>query len=163
MSCYCILTFLVVMIISEGDRENAYISARLFHTFVLSFLISLVLQLLVLQPKISKEEQEGASLMTLIRDPYILVAAGAITFANAGIAILEPSLPLWMMDTMNASNWEQGAAFLPASISYLIGTNIFGPLGHKMGRWLASMLGIIIIGLSLLTVRGGPLYCYVPI
>ena len=27
-----------------------------------------------------------------------------------------------------------GAAFLPASISYLIGTNIFGPLAHKMGR-----------------------------
>ena len=78
-----------------------------------------VLQLLVLQPKVSKEEQEGASLLTLIKDPYILVAAAAITFANAGIAILEPALPLWMMDTMNASNWEQGAAFLPASISYL--------------------------------------------
>ena len=27
-----------------------------------------------------------------------------------------------------------GAAFLPASISYLIGTNVFGPLAHKMGR-----------------------------
>ena len=27
-----------------------------------------------------------------------------------------------------------GAAFLPASISYLIGTNIFGPVGHKIGR-----------------------------
>ena len=27
-----------------------------------------------------------------------------------------------------------GAAFLPASISYLIGTNLFGPIAHKMGR-----------------------------
>ncbi|KAH9522542.1 hypothetical protein DERF_006106 [Dermatophagoides farinae] len=108
------------------------------------------LQLLVLQPKVVREEQEGASLMTLIRDPYIIVAAGAITFANLGIAILEPSLPLWMMDTMESTNWEQGAAFLPASISYLIGTNIFGPLGHRMGRWLASMCGLIIIGLALL-------------
>lgn len=51
-----------------------------------------------------------------------------------GIAMLEPSLPIWMMDTMDASRWEQGAAFLPASISYLIGTNLFGPLGHRMGR-----------------------------
>lgn len=49
------------------------------------------LQLFVLQPKVVKEEQEGASLMTLIRDPYILVAAGAITFANLG-----PSLELFM-------------------------------------------------------------------
>lgn len=116
-----------------------------------------VLQLLVLQPKITKEDQEGASLLTLIKDPYILVAAGALTFANAGIAVLEPALPLWMMDTMNASNWQQGAAFLPASISYLIGTNVFGPLGHRMGRWLASMIGLIVIALSLLSVSIG---CY---
>lgn len=27
-----------------------------------------------------------------------------------------------------------GVAFLPASISYLIGTNLFGTLAHKMGR-----------------------------
>ncbi|KAI2803213.1 hypothetical protein BLOT_007336 [Blomia tropicalis] len=110
------------------------------------------LQLLVLQPKVVKDEQEGASLLTLIRDPYILVAAGAITFANLGIAILEPSLPLWMMDTMQSSNWEQGAAFLPASISYLVGTNIFGPLGHRMGRWLASFTGLVIIGIAVLII-----------
>lgn len=65
--------------------------------------------------------------------------SGAITFANMGIAMLEPSLPIWMMDTMCASRWEQGATFLPASISYLIGTNLFGPLGHRMGR----LVGII--------------------
>lgn len=76
-----------------------------------------LLQLLVLQPRVVKSHEEGASLMTLIKDPYILVAAGAITFANTGIAILEPSLPLWMMDKMQASNWEQGVAFLPAALS----------------------------------------------
>jgi len=27
-------------------------------------------------------------------DPYIIIAAGAITFANMGIAMLEPSLPV---------------------------------------------------------------------
>ncbi len=43
-----------------------------------------MLQLLVLQPKVVKEEQEAALLLTLIKDPYILVAAGALTFANAG-------------------------------------------------------------------------------
>lgn len=63
-----------------------------------------------------------------------LTFSGAITFANTGIAMLEPSLPIWMMDTMGASQWEQGVTFLPASISYLIGTNVFGPLGHYMGR-----------------------------
>lgn len=78
--------------------------------------------------------------------------AGAITFANMGIAMLEPSLPIWMMDTMGAGKWKQGVTFLPASISYLIGTNLFGPLGHRMGRWLAALLGLIVIGICLMLV-----------
>lgn len=70
-----------------------------------------------------------------------------------GIAMLEPSLPIWMMDNMDASRWEQGVTFLPASISYLIGTNLFGPLGHRIGRWLAALLGLVIIGICLLLVK----------
>lgn len=46
---------------------------------------------MVLQPRVTESPAEGASLLTLIKDPYILVAAGAITFANMGIAILEVS------------------------------------------------------------------------
>ncbi|XP_017090759.2 synaptic vesicular amine transporter isoform X1 [Drosophila bipectinata] len=105
-----------------------------------------LLQLFMLQPSIQKAESEPPSLKSLISDPYILIAAGAITFANMGIAMLEPSLPLWMVDNMGATRWEQGVAFLPASISYLIGTNLFGPLGHKIGRWFAACLGLVIIG-----------------
>ncbi|XP_037032910.1 synaptic vesicular amine transporter isoform X1 [Bradysia coprophila] len=111
-----------------------------------------VLQLFMLQPSIVVQESEPPSLKALVCDPYILIAAGAITFANMGIAMLEPSLPIWMMDNMGSSRWEQGVTFLPASISYLIGTNLFGPLGHKIGRWLAALLGLVIIGLCLLLI-----------
>jgi MFS transporter, DHA1 family, solute carrier family 18 (vesicular amine transporter), member 1/2 len=111
-----------------------------------------VLQLFMLQPSITRQESDPPTLKSLVSDPYILIAAGAITFANMGIAMLEPSLPIWMMDKMEASRWEQGVTFLPASISYLIGTNLFGPLGHKIGRWLAALLGLVIIGLCLLMV-----------
>merc|ERR1712112_736031 len=69
-----------------------------------------------------------------------------------GIAMLEPSLPIHMMEKMHSSKLELGAAFLPASISYLIGTNLFGPLGHKMGRWKASLVGLAIIGAALILV-----------
>ena len=69
-----------------------------------------------------------------------------------GIAMLEPSLPIFMMDRMNAEKWQLGAAFLPASISYLIGTNLFGPLGHRVGRWLASLVGLYVIGFALILV-----------
>ncbi|XP_049282007.1 synaptic vesicular amine transporter isoform X1 [Anopheles funestus] len=111
-----------------------------------------LLQLIMLQPSVVIEESDPPSLKALVTDPYIIIAAGAITFANMGIAMLEPSLPIWMMDNMGASRWEQGVTFLPASISYLIGTNLFGPLGHRIGRWLAALLGLVIIGLCLLCI-----------
>ena len=38
-----------------------------------------------------------------------------------------------------SDKWELGASFLPAAVSYLIGTNLFGPLGHKMGRFVISL------------------------
>ncbi|CAG9534686.1 unnamed protein product [Cercopithifilaria johnstoni] len=110
------------------------------------------LQFLVLQPRIDRCEPEGTGLKELATDPYIIVAAGSITIGNLGIAMLEPSLPLWMMESWQASSFERGIAFLPASMSYLIGTNIFGPLAHKIGRWLSSFLGLIIIGVCLIII-----------
>merc|ERR1712117_275168 len=121
---------------------------------VLAFLalVDGCLQMLILQPEVIKSDDPAPSLKALISDPYIQVCAGAITFANMGIAMLEPSLPLHMMDKMGSERWELGAAFLPASISYLIGTNMFGPLGHKMGRWKAALVGLAIIGFALILV-----------
>ncbi|XP_066211623.1 synaptic vesicular amine transporter isoform X3 [Saccopteryx leptura] len=111
------------------------------------------IQLFVLQPsQVQPESQKGTSLITLLKDPYILIAAGSICFANMGIAMLEPALPIWMMETMCSHKWQLGVAFLPASISYLIGTNIFGILAHKMGRWLCALLGMVIVGISILCV-----------
>lgn len=33
---------------------------------------------------------------------------GAISVGNIGIAMMEPSLPIWMMSTMRATEFEQG-------------------------------------------------------
>ncbi|KAB0405752.1 hypothetical protein E2I00_001593, partial [Balaenoptera physalus] len=111
------------------------------------------IQLFVLQPsRVQPESQKGTPLATLLKDPYILIAAGSICFANMGIAMLEPALPIWMMETMCSHKWQLGVAFLPASISYLLGTNIFGILAHKMGRWLCALLGMIIVGISILCI-----------
>ncbi|XP_028459791.1 synaptic vesicular amine transporter [Perca flavescens] len=111
------------------------------------------LQLFVLQPtKVEPESQKGTPLLTLMKDPYILIAAGAICFGNMAIAMMEPTLPIWMMETMCSSKWQLGVAFLPASISYLIGTYIFGTLAHKMGRWLCALIGIVLVGVSVICV-----------
>uniref|UniRef100_H3CK06 Solute carrier family 18 member A1 n=1 Tax=Tetraodon nigroviridis TaxID=99883 RepID=H3CK06_TETNG len=114
------------------------------------------LQMCILQPsKVSPGGLEGPPLSRLLKDPYVLIsAAGSLCFANMGVAILEPTLPIWMLQTMCSPKWQLGVAFLPASISYLIGTNLFGLLANKMGRsWLCSMLGMFLVGVSLLCCR----------
>ncbi|KAK4467919.1 hypothetical protein MN116_008527 [Schistosoma mekongi] len=102
-----------------------------------------ILQLLTLKPSIQRENLKGSSLIELLKDPYILIAAGSITFGNLGMAVLEPTLPLWMKTTMNSTEWQQGIAFLPSSLSYLIGTNIFGPISHRIGREITTGLGFL--------------------
>ncbi|XP_016066374.1 PREDICTED: chromaffin granule amine transporter [Miniopterus natalensis] len=122
---------------------------------ILAFLALLdgALQFCILQPsKFSPESAKGTPLLTLLKDPYILVAAGSLCFANMGVAMLEPTLPIWMMQTMCSPEWQLGLAFLPASVSYLIGTNLFGVLANKMGRWLCSLIGMVVVGTSLLCV-----------
>ncbi|XP_044298968.1 chromaffin granule amine transporter [Varanus komodoensis] len=122
---------------------------------ILAFLALLdgALQLCILHPsKISPESTKGTPLLTLLSDPYILIAAGSICFANMGVAILEATLPIWMMQTMCSPEWQLGVAFLPASMSYLIGTNLFGMLANKMGRWLCSLIGMLVVGISLLCI-----------
>ncbi|XP_071655548.1 chromaffin granule amine transporter isoform X3 [Patagioenas fasciata] len=124
-----------------------------FLVLALLALLDGALQLCILQPsKISPESTRGTSLVTLLRDPFILVAAGALCFSNMGVAMLEPTLPIWMMQTMCSPKWQLGMAFLPASVSYLIGTNLFGLLATRMGRWLCSLIGMAVVGISLLCV-----------
>ncbi|OQV24659.1 Synaptic vesicular amine transporter [Hypsibius exemplaris] len=43
-------------------------------------------------------------------------------------------------------------ALFDGRIAYLLGTNLFGPLGHRMGRWLAAMVGMVIVGICLLAI-----------
>ena len=62
---------------------------------------------------------------------------------------------------MEVEKWEVGAAFLPASLGYLLGTGVFGGLaGHTLARWRTAQTGLKIIGISLAMVscqgaRGG--------
>ncbi|XP_062615074.1 synaptic vesicular amine transporter-like [Saccostrea cucullata] len=115
-------------------------------------LVGGLLRMFMLQPSVKPESKSGASLSELLRDPYILITAGSITFAYLGIAMMQPSLPIWMFETMGSPEWQQGAIFLPVSISFLIGLTTFGKLAHKMGRWLSSLIGLIIIGVCLIAI-----------
>ncbi|CAF4977459.1 unnamed protein product, partial [Rotaria sp. Silwood1] len=130
-----------------------------------------LLQLTVLKPGVSSEQIQGTSLKVLIRDPYILLAAGkqiyiyiyvyrshcmksigAIAFGNIGSVMMEPSLPQWMLSTMGATESQQRFILLPTSFWYLISAIVFGIIAHKMGRWLCCMIGLLLIFIALICV-----------
>ncbi|XP_029991508.1 synaptic vesicular amine transporter-like [Sphaeramia orbicularis] len=110
------------------------------------------LHFLIFKPTRKEVQREkGTPLLTLLRDPYILIAAGSVCLAAQAVATLEAALPLWMMKTMCPSQWLLGFVFLPDSLSYLIASNIFGSVAHKIGRWLCAFIGMILTGTSLIS------------
>uniref|UniRef100_A0A4W5RG03 Solute carrier family 18 member 2 n=1 Tax=Hucho hucho TaxID=62062 RepID=A0A4W5RG03_9TELE len=97
----------------------------------------------------SLQSQKGSSLWSLMKDPYILIAAGKnASLINTVILLLNSEAPAVLFPI----SVTLSIAFVPASISYLIGTNIFGVLAHKMGRWLCSLIGMVLVGVSILCV-----------
>ncbi|XP_065820835.1 synaptic vesicular amine transporter-like [Labrus bergylta] len=113
------------------------------------------LQSLIFQPsQVQTEKEKGTPLLTLLRDPYILIATGATFFTTLVISVIEAALPIWMMKTMCASKWHLGIVFLPDSISYLIATNIFGHLSQKYNKsWLCTCIGMIMAGITTISFR----------
>ncbi|XP_073350831.1 synaptic vesicular amine transporter-like isoform X3 [Pagrus major] len=95
------------------------------------------------------EMEKGTPLLTLLKDPYILIAAGAICFSTLIVATIETALPIWMMKTMCASKWMLGVVFLPDSISYLVASNVCGHLiQQNSGRWLCACIAMIVAGIT---------------
>lgn len=92
---------------------------------------------------------ETTPLSQLIRDPYILVTSGAVMVATATIAVLEPCLPIWLLNTLHAQTWQLGTVFLPDSLGYLLGTNFTAGPAFRLGRWRVAIVAMLVISLAL--------------
>ncbi|KAF4791202.1 Synaptic vesicular amine transporter [Turdus rufiventris] len=79
--------------------------------------------------------------------PFLVLAAlalfdgGSICFANMAIAMLEPALPIWMMETMCSKKWQLGKVPFAKNIYGLIAPT-FG-VGFAIGMVDSSMMPIM--------------------
>ncbi|CAJ0955325.1 unnamed protein product, partial [Mesorhabditis belari] len=114
--------------------------------------IGAALQLWILPPKIVRPigEEKPSSIRKLLADPYISISLFGIFFTYLGWAEVQPAVPLRMIDLWGATAMERGLVYLPCSLMYLVGTNSFGPIALKMGRWLASFSGLLVLGAAML-------------
>uniref|UniRef100_A0A6I8R935 Solute carrier family 18 member A2 n=1 Tax=Xenopus tropicalis TaxID=8364 RepID=A0A6I8R935_XENTR len=110
-----------------------------------------VLQLFILRPtKFTPLAIPPTPYRDLVLDPYIMVTAVGLCIANLTFGMLEPTIPIRMMETMCAPRYQLGLSFLPSVITYFICLNAFSGLAQKIGRWLCIMIGMIIQGIGVM-------------
>ncbi|XP_070545344.1 vesicular acetylcholine transporter-like [Ptychodera flava] len=110
-----------------------------------------LLLMFVIKPYSEKRWQmpKGTPIYKLMIDPYIATCAGALAMANVSLAFIEPTIAVWMRDTMNARSWQQGIIWLPAFIPHVLGVILTVKLAKRYPhyQWLYALLGLFIIGL----------------
>ncbi|XP_063232479.1 synaptic vesicular amine transporter-like [Bacillus rossius redtenbacheri] len=108
-----------------------------------------VVQLLLLDMKSAREHAvSGMGITTLLADGMVLAVAGAIWLSTSAMAVLEPCLPIWLMDTLRPQKWQLGMVFIPDSLGYLLGTNCFGGLAYRLGQWKVAVAAMMLVGVS---------------
>ena len=125
-------------------------------------LIDGALLLLVMKPvrkersmlKAEGELPKGTPIHKLILDPYIAICAGSLVIANASLSFLEPTMALWMKETMKASEWEMGVVWLPAFFPHVLGVYVTVKLARSFPayQWAYAAIGLILEGLSCLII-----------
>jgi len=101
----------------------------------------------------SKDKLPNATpIYKLIIDPYIAVCAGCLVMANVSLAFIEPTIAIWMHDTMNSPEWQIGLIWLPAFIPHLLGVifTVKVAAQYPEKQWLLAAIGLAMEGISCL-------------
>jgi len=122
-----------------GGKEIPFIILSLV-CLVDSVMLWLVMKPIKRQQKeLGVERKIGTPIWVLLMDPYIAVCSGALIMANVSLAFLEPTISVWMMDTMHVSQWEQGMIWLPAFIPHVLGVVVTVKLAKNYPHYQYAM------------------------
>ena len=91
----------------------------------------------------------------LLMDPYIAVCSGALMMANVSLAFLEPTISVWMMDTMsNIEQWQLGMIWLPAFFPHVFGVVLTVRMARQYPQyqWIMACGGLALEGLCCLII-----------
>lgn len=103
-----------------------------------------------LQQANNPNKPKGTSIWKLFKDPYIAVCSGALVIANVSLAFLEPTIAIWMRQTMNATESQMGSIWLPGFIPHLLGVlfTVWMSKRFPQYQWLLAAGGLALEGLS---------------
>ncbi|XP_002054478.3 synaptic vesicular amine transporter [Drosophila virilis] len=113
--------------------------------------LSLGLQLLTMdlsvQPEVLVVEQK-TKWRALLECKMILAIVIAIWLSTSTMAILEPCLPIWLIQYLHPNKWQLGTVFIPDSVGYFVGTNFFGSIAYRYGQLKVSCVSLLLVGFA---------------
>lgn len=96
----------------------------------------------------------GTPIWRLLMDPYIAVCSGGLMMANVSLAFLEPTISVWMMDTMDVEQWQLGMIWLPAFFPHVLGVVLTVRMAAQYPQytWAMAAAGLALEGLCCLII-----------
>ncbi|KAH8241315.1 hypothetical protein KR032_007843 [Drosophila birchii] len=112
--------------------------------------LSLGLQLLTMDLSVQPEVvvEESPKWRPLLECKMILAIVLAIWFSTSTMAMLEPCLPIWLIQYLKPNKWQLGTVFIPDSVGYFVGTNFFGSIAYKYGQVKVSCISLLLVGIA---------------
>ncbi|XP_043654842.1 synaptic vesicular amine transporter [Drosophila teissieri] len=112
--------------------------------------LSLGLQLLTMDLTVQPEVvvEDSPKWRTLLECKMILAIVLAIWFSTSTMAMLEPCLPIWLIQYLKPNKWQLGTVFIPDSVGYFVGTNFFGSIAYKYGQVKVSCVSLLLVGVA---------------
>lgn len=101
------------------------------------------------------EAPKGTPIYVLFRDPCIACCSGALIVANVSLAFLEPTISIWVQNTMpDIEEWQLGLIWLPAFVPHVLGVYCTVKLADKYPRyqWLIAAIGLVLEGTACIMV-----------
>jgi len=85
----------------KRKNKPVLINPRFFHIQRQEVLSRLVQKRADFSDEEDEEEFSGSGILAVLSERNILISAGAILISTCSIAVLEPCLPLWLMETIH--------------------------------------------------------------
>ncbi|CAD7084359.1 unnamed protein product [Hermetia illucens] len=116
-----------------------------------NFIAQMSLMDLSVKPEVTIEADKP-KWKPLLRNKMVIAIVIAIWMSTSTMAMLEPCLPIWLMEHLHPKKWQLGTVFIPDSLGYFIGTNFFGAIAYNVGQIKVSCISLVIVGLSCLLI-----------
>ncbi|MBK5345674.1 MFS transporter [Bacillus sp. TH22] len=144
----------VITFMSAGTLLGAPVGGLLYEWggYQLPFLLAAGIALLdglarmfLLEDPPKDKEASSIDILKIFKDFEVLKIFGVVLLGSSAISILEPTLPIYLMEHLGANTVHIGFLFGITTLAYGLASPIAGWLSDKSGTFSIMMIGLIIL------------------